>query len=335
MRLGRAEKAAIVLLQLGHERATRVLAALDEEEVAEISAEIARMDAVPDGVAEEVLLEFYAEANGGIPPAGRGGPGYAQRLVADSLGADRASQVLSRLSSLLAGDPFDFLQRAEPRQVLSLVQGEHPQIVALVLAHLRPEHASAVMAALEPADRADIAVRIAEMGQPGADAVALVARSLRQRAGVLLDDPEQTTPVGGVQPLVDILNRADPDTEKAILEELGRRDAALAAQVRRLMFTFEDVAHLEDRTVQLVLRQVEAAMLARALKGATPEVTDKLLRNMSERARENLLEEMEVIGAVRLSEVNEARDGVIETIRSLEESGQIVVRRGGEDDYVS
>jgi len=329
------QKAAVVVLQLGHERATKVLAMLDEREVEELTAEIARMDVVPDVVADEVIGQFYTELSGGVPAAGHGGLDYAQRLLEDALGTERADQVMGRLTSLLAGQPFDFLQQAEPRQVLSLIDGEHPQTMALVLAHLRPERASAILAGLPPEERADVALRIATMEQANPDAVTVVAESLQRRAGSVLTTAEATAAVGGVQPLVEILNRADPSTEKQILEGLGVHDEALAEQVRSLMFTFDDIVHLDDRAVQLVLRQTEVPVLALALKGASAEVTAKIHGNLSERVRENLVEEMEVSGAVRISEVHDARGAVVKTIRTLEESGQIVVRREGEDEYVS
>lgn len=335
MNLTSTQKAAVVLLQLGHERATKVLAMLDEREVEELTAEIARMDVVPAGVADEVVGQFYNELNGGAPAAGHGGLDYAQRLLEDALGAERADQVMGRLTSLLAGQPFDFLQQAEPRQVLSLINGEHPQTMALVLAHLRPERASAILAGLPPEERADVALRIATMEQAGPDAVTVVAEALQRRAGSVLTATETTTAVGGVQPLVEILNRADPSTEKQILEGLGAQDEALAEQVRSLMFTFDDIVHLDDRAVQLVMRQTEVPVLALALKGASTEVTAKIQANLSERVRENLAEEMELAGAVRVSEVHDARGAVVKTIRMLEESGQIVVRREGDDEYVS
>lgn len=335
MRLTSAQKAAVVLLQLGHERATRVMALLDEDEVEEIGAEIARMEYVPENLAGEVLVEFYDQVSGGAPLPGQGGLEYAQRLLEDSLGAERAGLVMSRLTSLLAGQPFDFLQQAESRQVLSLINGEHPQTMALVLAHLRPERASAIMAGLPPADRADVAMRIATMEQANPDAVAIVAEALHQRAGSVLTSEESTTVIGGVQPLVEILNRADPGTEKAILDGLVQHDESLAEQVRSLMFTFDDIVHLDDRAVQLVMRHTDIPSLAIALKGSNSEVMNKITSNLSERVRENLLEEIEIAGPVRRSEIHDARGAIVKTIRSLEESGQIIVRRDAEDELVS
>lgn len=329
-----SQKAAVVLLQLGHERAAKVLAELSEQEVEEITAEIVRIENVPQGTADAVVKEFHRQISTGQPTMGHGGLSYAQRLLEASFGPEKAAGVLDRLSTMMAGQPFDFLQHADARQVQSLIAGEHPQTISLVLAHLRPDRASAIMAGLDPQLRADVAHRIALMERASPEVVAIVAENIERKATAVLT-PGDMTAVGGVQPLVDILNRSDPGTEKQILEGLIERDADLAEQVRGMMFTFEDIVLLDDRAVQLVLRQVDIATLAVALKGAPTTVSDKTRRNLSERARENLAEEMEMSGPVRLSEVQEARGQIVTVIRSLEESGQIVIRRDGEDDYVS
>ncbi|WP_127126478.1 flagellar motor switch protein FliG [Georgenia sp. SYP-B2076] len=329
-----AQKAAVVLLQLGHERAAKVLAELSQQEVEEITAEIVRMDDVPATTADSVVREFHRQVTTGQPTVGHGGLEYAQRLLEASFGADKAAGVMDRLSTLMAGQPFDFLQHADARQVQSLISGEHPQTMALVLAHLRPDRASAILTGLEPALRTDVAHRIALMERASPEVVSIVADNIQRKATNVLT-PGDMTAVGGVQPLVEILNRADPGTEKQIIESLGELDSELAEQVRGMMFTFEDIVLLDDRAVQLVLRQVDIATLAVALKGAPTTVSDKTRRNLSERARENLAEEMSMSGPIRLSEVQEARGQIVNAIRTLEESGQIVIRRDGEDDYVS
>ncbi len=240
---------------------------------------------------------------------------------------------MERLASQMAGQPFEFLQHADARQVLSLLTGEHPQTMALVLAHLRPEHASQIMAGLPAESQAEVAHRIALMERAAPDVVAVVADNLRRKASSVLA-PQEMSAVGGVQPLVEIINRADPGTEKLILEGLDVRDKELAEEVRSRMFVFADVVMLDDRAVQVVLRGVENSSLSVALKGASEEVRDKILTNLSERARENLVEEIELLGPTRLSQVEEARAGIVGVIRRLEESGQIVIRREGEDEYV-
>ncbi|MBD3778830.1 flagellar motor switch protein FliG [Cellulomonas sp. ES6] len=326
------QKAAMLLLQLGRERAARVMAQLDVAEIEELTAEIMRLERVDQTMADEVVEEFYSASM--IGPGVNGGLGLATQLLEGALGRDQAAGVIERLQTSMAGQPFEFLQNADARQVLSLLNGEHPQAVALVLAHLRPEHASAIMAGLPPEQQSEVAHRIALMERASPDVVQVIAESMQRKASTVLT-PNELSAVGGVQPLVEIINRADPTTEKLILEGLQSRDEALADEVRSRMFVFGDIVLLEDRAMQLVLRQVETNELSVALKGATPEVRDKTLRNLSERARENLEEEIELLGPVRLSQVEEARAGIVQVIRRLEESGQIVIRREGEDEYVS
>jgi len=326
------QKAAMLLLQLGRERAARVMAQLDVAEIEELTAEIMRLERVDQTLADEVVEEFYSASM--IGPGVGGGLGLATQLLEGALGRDEAAGMIERLQTSLAGQPFEFLQHADARQVLSLLNGEHPQAVALVLAHLRPEHASAIMAGLPPDQQAEVAHRIALMERASPDVVQVIAESMQRKASTVLT-PNELSAVGGVQPLVEIINRADPTTEKLILEGLQSRDEALADEVRSRMFVFGDIVLLEDRAMQLVLRQVETNELSVALKGASPEVRDKILRNLSERARENLEEEIELLGPVRLSQVEEARAGIVQVIRRLEESGQIVIRREGEDEYVS
>lgn len=331
--LTNTQKAAVLVLQLGEERAAKVLGQLSDTEVEEISAEIVRMEDIRPEVAREVVRYFHGKVFGGGPSTGRGGMEFAQRLLAASLGDEKAQIVMDRLSTLLAGQPFDFLQRADGAQVSSLLQGEHPQTVALVLAHLRAERASAIIAGLPPEQRTDIAYRIATMDQSSPEVVSIVAENLHRKGTSLLTQGEYAS-VGGVQPLVDILTRSDPGTEKQVLEELANRDADLAEQVRSQLFTFEDVVLLEDRAVQLVMRGVEIATLAVALKGAPPAVHSKVTSNLSERMRENLQDEADVVGPVRMSQVQEARGAIVSLIRKHEDAGEIVIRRDSEDDLV-
>jgi flagellar motor switch protein FliG len=260
--------------------------------------------------------------------------GFAQQVLEASLGRERAAGVMERLATSLQGQPFEFLQYADARQVVSLLSGEHPQTIALVVAHLRPDHASAIITGLPPAVQADVAHRIALMERASPDVVAVVAENLQRKASAVLTTQEMSA-VGGVQPLVEIINRTDPTTEKLILEGLEALDSALAEEVRSRMFVFADIVLLEERAIQLVLRGVETSVLATALKGVDGEVRDKIMRNLSERARENLDEEMDLLGPVRLSMVEDARASVVQVIRRLEESGQIVIRREGEDEYVA
>lgn len=331
--LSGTQKAALVLMQIGRDRAAKIMARLDETAVEELTAEILRMERVDRDVADGVISEFHDITIGGGSSISNGGLGYAQQLLEATMGSDRAQTMLDRLAASMAGQPFEFLQQADARQILALLSGEHPQTIALVLAHLRPEHGAAILAGLPPQSQAEVAHRIALMERAAPDVVTVIADALRRKASTVLT-PRETSAIGGLDPLVEIINRADPGTEKLILEGLEARDSALAEEVRSRMFVFADIVLLEDRALQLVLRGVESASLALALKGAGPGQRDAVLRNLSERASENLLEEIDVLGSVRMSQVEEARAAIVQVIRRLEESGQIVIRRDGEDEYV-
>jgi len=327
-----AQKAALLLLQIGRDRAAGVLNQMEEYEIEELTAEILRLEHVDQHLADEVVDEFWSALTLG---AGVGGGGVlAERLLEAALGPERAAEMMERLQASIAGQPFEFLQQVDARQIVSLLSGEHPQTVALVLAYLRPDHASLVLAGLPPEEQADVAHRIALMERASPDLVQVVAESLQRKASAVLA-PRELAAVGGVQPLVEIINRADPATEKAILEGLADRDEQLAEEVRSRMFVFADIVLLEDRAMQLVLRQVETSTLALAMKGSADAVRDVVMRNVSERARENLQEEIELLGPVRLSQVEDARAAIVQVIRRLEESGQITIRRDGEDEYVA
>ncbi|MEJ5913343.1 flagellar motor switch protein FliG [Pseudokineococcus sp. 1T1Z-3] len=330
-----SQKAAVVLVQLGREQAARVLARMGPVEVEELAAEIARLGALDPETADGVISEFRDLARAGSSHVARGGMSVARDILEATLGSGRAEDVLERVAIATPGKVFDFLLGMEPRQILSFLSGEHAQTTALVLAHLSPPQASTVLAGLPAATQTEIAHRLAVMDRPDPDLVALVAEDLSRRSSRIIPTAASTAPVGGLQPLVDLLARADPATEKLVLEGLDARDPELAEAVRQKMFVFDDITGLEDKAVQLLARQVETATLALALKGTEEATRDKVLSNVSERARENLLEEIDLLGAVRLSDVEEARGAVVAVIRGLEASGEIVLRREGADEYVS
>ena len=327
------QKAALVLIQMGRESASRIMRQLSESEIEQLTAEISRLQHVDDETVASVLDEFKAASSKGIAYT-QGGLAFAQKLLEETLGRDKAAIVLERLADRMQGQPFEFLMHADARQVVSLLTGEHPQTIALVLAHLRPEHASAIMTGFTPETQTTVARRIALMEKASPDVVSVVADQLKRKATAVLTTQEMST-VGGIQPLVEIINRADAATEKLIMEGLAASDPELADTIRSMMFVFSDITLLEDRAIQLVLRGVEMSSLAVALKGAVEEAKEKILSNLSERARENLVEEMDLLGPVRLSMVEDARSAVVQVIRKLEESGQIVIRREGEDEYVA
>lgn len=325
-------KAAIVLIQIGREKAATVLSHLTETEVELITAEIAQLESVSHDESSGVLREF-AELATARRHILQGGLDFAHHLLQSSLGEDRAAEVIARLNAMAIQLPFQFLQRADPSQLRSFIADEHPQIIALVLAHMTPDKASLVLSGLPPEQQAEVAHRIAVMDRSTPDIVRTVETILERKLSSVLQ-PSETARVGGIGPLVNIINRSDRATERQIVEGLESRDNDLAEEVRSRMFLLEDIVSLEDRAVQLVLRTVETNDLAVALKGVSDSVRDKITSNLSERAAENLLDELSLLGPVRLAQVEEAQQTVIRAIRALEEKGDIVIRRGSDDEYI-
>lgn len=325
-------KAALLLVQMGPERSAKVLSQLHDSEVEEIGAEIFRLQNVKKEDADFAVDEFY-EMLTASKHVGNGGVHFARAALAASLGPERADEIMSRLSAAMMELPFSFLQHADPRQLQSFLADEHPQTIALVLAHVTADMASIILSTLPASLQADVAHRVAVMDRTSPDIIKQVEKLLERKLSSVLTPTEMST-VGGLQPLVDIINRADRATERMILEGLEGLDPALADEIRSRMFMFEDIVGLDDKSIQQVLRQVEGSDLATALKGVTDAVRDKILNNLSERASENLLEEIELLGPVRLRNVEEAQAKVVQAIRSLEEAGQIVVRRG-DDEFVT
>jgi flagellar motor switch protein FliG len=326
-------KAAVLLIQLGRERAASVLSHLSETEVEAVSAEIARLESISGAETESVLTEFRDMMTARAHIA-QGGLAFAQQILEQSLGSDRATEIITRLNAAAVKMPFQFLHRADPSQLRSFIMDEHPQVIALVLAHMTPDKASLLLSGLAPEKQAEVAHRIAVMDRTTPDIVRAVEATLERRLSSMLQ-PNEMSQVGGLDPLVDIINRSDRSTERQIVEGLEALDPALADAVKSRMFMFEDIVTLEDRSIQLVLREVDTAELALALKGVAELVREKITKNLSERAATNLIEEVELLGQVRLSQVEEAQQNIIRTIRSLEEQGQIMVRRGNDDEFVS
>jgi len=321
------------MMNLDRALAVEVMKHLAEDDAEVVAAEIIRLRDLDADATNAALTDYHRLLKGHLPPA-RGGRDVATGLLEATFGAERAAGVLTKVSSAMTGSSFDFLSTIEPAQIATVVEGELPQTIALVLAYLPVERAAAVLAELSDPARTDVAHAIATMGTASQDAVAIVASSLRARSGAFATRDSRET-LGGVQPLVDIINRSDATVEKALLSNLEARDSALAEDIRSRMFTFADIVVLDDRDAQRVLRGIEIRVLALALKGASDEVAAVIRRNMTERNREVLEEESRLLGSVRVSQVEEARSEIVRTIRALEASGDIRVRRGDEDKYVN
>jgi flagellar motor switch protein FliG len=325
-------KAAILLVQLGQDNAAKLLSHLRESEVEAISSEIANLSALSVDETITVLEEFrdLVDAQAHVK---RGGPAFARALLEDSLGHDRAEAIMNRLAASAMHLPFQFLHRADPRQLLSFISGEHPQVIAVLLAHIPSDRATMVLSGLEPDQQADVAHRIALMDRTSPEILERLEEVLERKMSSVLQPLDFST-VGGLDPLVHIINRSDRATERLIIEGLEARDPELAEQIKSRMFMFEDIVMLENKDMQLVLRRVENSDLVMALKGVSEEVRAKVTSNMSERAATTMLEDLDLLGPVLLRQVEEAQQKVIMTIRQLEDSGEIVLRRGADDEYV-
>ncbi|QOD05762.1 flagellar motor switch protein FliG [Pseudarthrobacter sp. BIM B-2242] len=327
------QKVAVALMQMTKESASAVMQRFTDKETEMITAEIVRIRRVDPDVADEVMTEFYDMVVAG-KKSPIGGADFATSLLEDAFGSERAAGVMDKLATTMAGKSFEFLDDAEPGQIVALLDGELPQTIALVLAHLKPKKSSSVMAMMADTARTDIAQAIAVMGSATPEAITISADILKARTGGGTGGREQAEVVGGVQPLVEIINRADAAMERALMDALEERDPELAEEIRSRMLTFADLVKLEARAVQLVLRGVDASVLALAMKGAKSEVVEVVRANVSERNREILESEIQALGAVRTSAVEEARAEIVRQIREMEAQGHIEVRRNDDDDAV-
>jgi len=327
------QKAAVVLAQLDTNRAAKVLKAMSETEVVDLMSAMATLPPMGTDVVRGVLAEFAGQA-AALLQVGQGGVEVARRLLRERLGAARAEEVLQNFVQAGQHHPLAILQRIEPEQIVSFIGDEHPQTVAVVLAHLPADHAARVLSSLDEAVRADVSRRIATMGRISPDVVQTVADTLEQKlASVLRAGSGAATAVGGVGAIVAILNQSERSSEKQILASLETTDPELAEQIRNEMFVFDDVVSLDDRTLQRVLRNVVPKELAVALKGVDNAIRDKFLRNMSERAAEDLADEIELLGPTRLSQVDASQQAVVKVVRELDAAGEIVLARG-DDEFV-
>jgi flagellar motor switch protein FliG len=326
--LSGARKAAILLMSLGTDRAATMLRRLTEPEIEEILREIADLDNVDGEVIDEVVADF-ASAASNKSSLTHGGAEVARQLLVAVMGSDRALQLAQTLPEVSNQLPFEYLHRVQPRLAATFLTDEHPQTIALVLSNL-PAGLAAQLLAEMPADfRREVAVRIATLDRTSPDVVGLIDEHLADRFSTILVDDQRE--IGGIGALVDLLTRSDDETEKAVVDGLAEVDENLAERVRAALFSFDDIVALPDRAVQQVLRGVDTKDLALALKGAGETIREKLLGNLSSRAGETLREEIELLGRVRMSAVEEARNNVLRTVRELEQQGQIVLERSSDD----
>ncbi len=325
------EKAAMLLITLGPERSAQIFKHLKEEEIEQLTLEIANIRSVSTQDKDRILEEFYqiCLAQEYIT---EGGIGYAKDILEKALGTEKTMEIINKLTVSLQVRPFDFVRKADPSQVLNFIQSEHPQTIALILAYLKPQQAAVVLSSLPQDKQADVARRIAVMDRTSPEIIKEVERVLEKKLSSLVT--EDYTATGGLQAIVDVLNSVDRGTEKFIMETLEIEDADLAEEIRKRMFVFEDILQLDNRAIQRFLREVDNTQLALALKGATEEVQNLIYNNMSKRLTEMIKEDLEFMGPVRLKDVEEAQQKIVNVIRKLEDAGEIIISRGGGDEIV-
>ena len=329
--LNGVQKAAILLIALGPEKSAQIFKHLKEEEIEELTLEIANTRSISPALKEEVIEEFYQVCLAQQYIA-EGGIGYAKELLEKALGDDKAQDVITKLTASLQVRPFEFIRKTEPAQVLNFIQDEHPQTIAMILSYLSAGQASLIIGALPPEKQADVAKRIAMMDRTSPEVIKEVERVLERKLSSLIN--QDYTIAGGVDAVVNILNTVDRGTEKRIMESLEIEEPELAEEIRKKMFVFEDILLLDDRAIQRVLRDVDNSDLGVALKGANDEVQAAIFKNLSSRLAAMIKEDMEFMGPVRMKDVEEAQQKIVGIIRKLEDSAEIVISRGGGDELV-
>ena len=326
------QKAAILIIALGTEVASQVFKHLKDKEIEKLSIEIANMKDVSSSVMEGIVEEFYQMIMA-QEYISQGGLDYAKNVLEKALGPRKAHEVVSRVESAIHVSGFKLLKEVDPNQLLNFIQHEHPQTISLILANLESEQTAAIISDLPPEIQADVAYRIATMGKISPDLLSDIEGVLENQVETVFG--QDLSAAGGAKAVAEILNLASRSVEKAILSDLEKRNPELATEIKNLMFVFEDIVLLDDRSVQRVLREVESKDLGLALKMSTDEVRDLIFRNMSERAANLLKEELEYMGPVRVKDVEEAQLKIVEVIRNLEEDGEVIISgRGGEEEMV-
>ena len=310
-----------------------MLGAFSDEEVDQMTLDLSSLGTVDANIKAAVLDEFYEMAVAKRFVA-QGGIDFDKNLLEKSFGSERAFDILNRLQSSLQEVPFQFLKRADPSQVCSFIQDEHPQTISLILAHMNPALSSIILSSLPQDVQSDVVIRIATMDRTAPEIVREVERVLERKMASVFS--QGFTFAGGVKDVAEILNMIERSTEKTIMADLEERDPELADEIARLMFTFDDIVFVDDSGIQKTLREVESKDLALALKASNDEVANKVYKNMSERAREMIKEEIEFMGPVRMKNVEEAQQKIVAVIRRLEESGDVVIsgRGGGDADEI-
>jgi flagellar motor switch protein FliG len=322
-RLNSMQKAAITLISIGSDAAAALFKQLDQQEIEDITREMARLRNVEPDVVHEVIAEFYTMMSAQDHVA-VGGIKYAEDILRKALGEEKSVEFVRRIERMIKVKGFNVLKNVDPNQLLAFIQKEHPQTIAFVLSQLQPQQSAAILQDLPPDLQADVVHRYANMERVAPETISSVEKVLESR----IDFSQSSSKLGGVKAAAEILNLTGQSTERTILAKINERSPELATEIKNLMFVFEDIDQLDDRSIQRVLKEVDNKDLALALKHVSPDVKARVLKNMSERAADTINEEIEYMGPVRLKEVESAQQTIVDTIRKLEEQGQVVIVGG-------
>jgi flagellar motor switch protein FliG len=325
------EKAAILLVTLGPDAVAKAYHHIDDTTIELLTLEIANLRKVTPDLKLDVLKEAQ-EMIMAHEFMTQGGVDYARKLLEQALGAEKAQDILRRITASLQVRPFDFVRHTDPQQLLSFIQNEHPQTIALILSYLAPEQSALVLGGLPPAAQWDVTRRIAKMDRITPEVLREVERVLERKLSTVMG--QDFTIAGGIDAVVNLINRVDRGTERNIIEALEEQDPELAEEIKKRLFMFDDIGGMDDRSLQRVLREVDLKDLGLALKGASEDLRQKFFKNMSKRAADMLKEDMDFMGPVRVRMVEEAQQKIVNVVRALEEAGEIVIARSGEEELV-
>ena len=325
-------KAAIVMVALGTDASSKVFQVLDDIDIERLSTEIARLENISQDVREAVLEEFHNLALA-HQAYSQGGLDYARQVLEAALGPAKAKEFLEKVQQKIRTTGFNLLENIDPKQLVNYIQKEHPQTIAILLAHMEAPNAAAIVSALPQQMQIDVATRVATMESISPDTLAQIEEVLVTQMKSLFGG--DVSEIGGVKAVAEILNNVDRNTEKNIIGNLERENPELATEIKKLMFVFEDALLLDDRSMQRLMKDIDTKELGMALKGASEELQDKFFRNMSSRAAEMIKEDMQFMGPIRLKDVEEVQQRIVDVIRRLEEDGEIIISgRGGDDNVV-
>lgn len=326
-----AGRAAAVIVSLGANQASEIYKHLSEDEIEKLSLEVAKLDRLSPEEMQDIIDDFYGMCVT-QKVIGEGGALYARDVLEKAFGPQLAVSYMERISQAMQSRAFEFIRKANYKNLMMMLQHEHPQTIAFVLSYAKAEQASKIISELPKGIQLDVIKRIASLSSVSPEIVAIVESVLEKRFSSIIS--VDMTEIGGINYVADIMNHTDRTTEKFIFEELAKKDPVLSDNIRKLMFVFEDIVNLDDMSIQRVLREVDTQDLAIAIKGSTEEVKNVLLNNISARAREGILEDIQYLRNVRMKDVEEAQQKIVNVIRSLEEVGDIVISRGGEGDVI-